>query len=83
VSEIFDKFSVLSIGKVAAMSHLGNLSSDGDGWNEVKVQVIYAFPDVAVDFTISEEKIDVRIGLMQDIHSFVDEKHCRSKFVTG
>ena len=83
MSEIFDKFSVLSIGKVVAMSHLGNLSSDGDGWNEVKVQVIYAFPDVAVDFTISEEKIDVRIGLMQDIHSFVDEKHCRSKFVTG
>ena len=81
--EIFDKFSILSIGKVAAMSHLGNLSSDGDGWNEVKVEVIHAFSDVAVDFTVSEEKIDVRIGLMQDIHSFIDEKHCRGKFVTG
>lgn len=81
--EIFDKFSILSIGKVAAMSHLRNLSSDGDGWNEVKVEVIHAFSDVAVDFTVSEKKIDVRIGLMQDIHSFIDEKHCRGKFVTG
>ena len=76
MSEIFDKFSVLSIGKVATMSHLGNLSSDGDGWNEVKVEVIHAFSDVAVDFSISEEKVDVRIGLMQDIHSFIYEKHC-------
>ena len=64
MSEIFDKFSVLSIGKVAAMSHLGNLSSDSDGWNEVKVEVIHAFSDVAVDFSVSEKKIDVRIGLM-------------------
>ena len=76
MSEIFDKFSVLNIGKVVAMSHLGNLSSDGDGWNEVKVEVVHAFSDVAVDFSVSEKKIDVRIGLMQDSHSFIDEKHC-------
>ena len=50
-------------------------------WGE-SVGVIHAFSDVAVDFTVSEEKIDVRIGLMQDIHSFIDEKHCRGKFFT-
>lgn len=65
------------------MSHFGDLSSDRDRRNEVKVQVIYAFSDVSVDFTVSEEEVDVRVGLMQDIHSFVDQAHRRDKFITA